>query len=354
MRILLVANGISRAGTSRVLSLLSQEWAKQHQVEISLFRAGGEAYVMGGKIIQNGIPLKGCVISQVFYLYRLLKKEPFDKIIGFSEDANYPLAMASRLAGVQHKTVLTVHNPVQKFSKRVKNRVKRVYRYASKVIGVSAGVRDGLIGIGVPKDKVVFKPNPIDLNMVDTLLKEPCLTSLSKNKDTIHFISVGRLHTHKGFDLLIRAFADTLLEVPNAHLWVVGEGSERSALERQILSLKLQNKVTLLGEHKNPFAIVKQADIYVMSSRLEGWPLVLMEAMATSKPVIAFDCPNGPDEIIQNSNQGILVPCGNLTELSNEMIVLSKEKARQVTLGESARRRIEAFDVQKIAKLWLE
>lgn len=353
MKILLVANGISRAGTSRVLSLLSQEWEKDHDVQVSLFRREEGAYTIGGKIIQNGIPLRGCVLSQIFYLYKILKKEHFDRVIGFSEDANYPLVLAAKLAGITEKTVLTVHNPVQKFSKRVTKRVSRVYGYAHKVIGVSKGVRDGLISLGVPSEKAVFKPNPIDLKMVDFLLEEKASVHLPTDKTLTRFISVGRLHHHKGFDLLIEAFSIVHSMNVNVRLYLVGEGGEKLPLEAKIASLNLQGKVILLGAHENPFSIIKQADIYVMSSRLEGWPLVLMEAMAVSKPVISFNCPNGPDEIIENSTQGILVPCGNVEALASEMMSLSKDKARQTALGLSARERIVAFDVKKIAQQWL-
>jgi glycosyltransferase involved in cell wall biosynthesis len=353
VKILIVANGFVRAGVSRVLSLISQEWAKENEVSISIFKKSEFVYPLGGEVVQHGIPLRSTIASQVYHLYRLLKKNNYDKIYGFSEDANYPLAIAAKLAGVNDKTVLTVHNPVQKFSMKVQSRVKKHYSSVGQVIAVSNGVREGLINLGVSPEKVVFKPNPIDLQMVDEKLKDSALVGLNLIKENINFVGVGRLHKHKGFDILINAFSEVLNFLPYAHLTIVGDGEERINLETKITQLKLQNKVTLMGAVENPFAIVKASDVYVMSSRLEGWPLVLMEAMAVGKPVISFSCPNGPDEIIQDATQGILVESENESELAKEMIKLASERDKWDSMSKESRKRMESFDVSVIAKKWL-
>lgn len=353
MKILIVANGIVRAGVSRVLSLVSQEWAKEHEVSISLFKKSELVYPLGGEVIQHGIPFRGSIASQVYHLYRLLKQNKYDKIYGFSEDANYPLTVAAKLAGVADKTILTVHNPVQKFSTKVQRRVKKHYSSVGEVIAVSNGVREGLINLGVSQEKVIFRPNPIDLKMVDEKLKDLSQVKLNLKKDNINFVGVGRLHKHKGFDMLINAFSEVLNTIPNTHLTIVGEGEERVNLESQIKHLKLQNKVTLTGAIENPFAIIKASDIYVMSSRLEGWPLVLMEAMAVGKPVISFSCPNGPDEIIQNEKQGVLVENENVDELAKKMIELASAPDKWDSMSKESRKRMESFDVSVIAKKWL-
>lgn len=352
MKVLLVANGISRAGTSRVLSLLSQAWEQKHEVAISLFRPYSHAYPLGGKLIQNGIPLKGCSLSQIYYLYRLLKNNHYDKIIGFSEDANYPLAIAAKWAGVSHRVVLTVHNPVQKFSAKVKKRVQRHYSSVHRILGVSQGVAKGLVGLGLPEEKVVFRPNPIDLKMVLESVKQSPERVLEP-KSALHFISVGRLHPHKGFDLLIDAFSKVHASTPNVKLWIVGEGTEKETLNQQIERLDLKGSVTLTSSVQNPYALLKQADIFVLSSRLEGWPLVLMEAMAVGLPCIAFTCPNGPDEIIRTDTEGLLVPCKQVAQLAQKMQRLAEDSELRNKLGKAAQQRMVDFKVSKIAQEWL-
>lgn len=350
MRVLIVANGIVRAGVSRVLSLVSQEWEKDHDVKIVTFRKTEPEYEVGGSFLRKGIPLKGLITSQVFHLYFILKNNSFDRIYGFSEDANYPLAIAARLAGVSNKVILSVHNPVQKFSKKVESRIKKHYGKVNKVIAVSEGVRKGLIQLGLSQEKIIFIPNPIDFNMVYKQMNLDATAFLPDSKFNI--ISVGRLHWHKGFDMLIEAFSK--LNTLDLHLTIIGEGEQRNELEKQINDLEQSNKVTLLGEHKNPFAILKQADLYVLSSRLEGWPLVLMEAMAVGLPVVAFKCPNGPDEIIDNQKNGLLVEPNNIKGLSEGIQYLIENPEIRYQFGRNSSNSLTRFSVGRIAKKWLE
>ncbi|QBZ83543.1 GalNAc-alpha-(1-_4)-GalNAc-alpha-(1-_3)-diNAcBac-PP-undecaprenol alpha-1,4-N-acetyl-D-galactosaminyltransferase [Hydrogenovibrio crunogenus] len=349
MKILIVANGIVRAGVSRVLSLVSQEWEKSHDVSVITFRRSDPEYELGGHFLKKGIFFRGSVISQILHLYVILKKNKFDRIYGFSEDANYPLAVASRLAGVSDKVVLSVHNPVQKFSKKVKNRIKNHYGRVDRVIAVSEGVRQGLINLGLPQEKVIFVPNPVDMKMISKLMNQPTSVHLPESK--INIISVGRLHPHKGFDMLIGAFSK--LNSKDIHLSIIGEGQQRVELEQKIEELGVSEQVDLLGQQMNPFAILKQANIYVLSSRLEGWPLVLMEAMAVGLPVVSFKCPNGPDEIIEHKKDGLLVEAKDIDELSNSIQYLIDSPEFREKLGLNASQSIASYKVERIAQQWL-
>lgn len=349
MRILIVANGIVRAGVSRVLSLVSKEWEKSHDVKIVTFKYSEPEYEVGGSFLKKGVLFRGCLMSRIINLYWILKTHRFDRIYGFSEDANYPLMVAAKWAGVADKVVLTVHNPVQKFSPKVEQRVKKHYPNAGKVIAVSEGVRQGLIGLGVDENSVKFIPNPIDIKMVAQQLNEIPSYVLPKMK--INIVSVGRLHPHKGFDMLVEAFSK--LGSENVHLSIIGEGEQRGFLEKMIKRLDLVDKVGLLGQHKNPFAILKQADIFVLSSRLEGWPLVLMEAMSVGLAVVAFKCPNGPDEIIDHMKTGLLVEANDIEALSKAISVLIENPEMRGILGQNALVNIAKYNVDRIANKWL-
>lgn len=349
MRILIVANGIVRAGVSRVLSLISKEWEKEHDIQIVTFKYSEPEYEVGGHFLKKGVFFRGCILSQILHLYWILKTHQFDRIYGFSEDANYPLMVAAKWAGLADKVVLTVHNPVQKFSSKVERRVKKQYSNAGKVIAVSEGVKQGLIGLGVNEKKVKFIPNPIDTEMVTEQINEQSTHCLPSPE--INIISVGRLHHHKGFDMLIKSFSR--LNKPDVHLTIVGEGPERGGLESLIAKLNLKDKVTLAGQHNNPFAILKQADIFVLSSRLEGWPLVLMEAMSVGLAVVAFNCPNGPDEIIEPNKNGLLVDANDVEGLSCALRDLIENSVQRELLGKSAALSITKFNVERIANLWL-
>ena len=353
MKILVVAGGIVVGGVSRVVSLLSQEWQKQHDVSISLFRDDSNlAYPVGGKIVHKNIPLKGCQLSRIYYLYRLLKKQPFDKIISFSEDANFPLIIAAKLANVHDKVTLSVHNSVGTFSAKSMRRMTRFYPWANTIFAVSNAVREALIHYGLPADKVKTVLNPLDIKVIDRQALEPSAVTLAPA--CFNIISLGRLHPHKGFDLLISAFSLLAKKYPEAHLSIIGEGGQKQDLRHQIEQLALQEKVSLLGQLENPFPVLQQADVFVLASRLEGWGLALTEAMYLGLPVIAFDAPqNGPKEIITHNKNGLLAKHFEVMDLAGQMESLIKNPTLRTSLGQSARERALTFNVETVAAEWL-
>lgn len=352
MKILLVANGVVRAGVSRVLSLLSQNWGKEHDLSLAMFKAyDDQGFPVHANVVMQDIPFRGLLSSQVWHLYWLLKHNHFDRIYGFSEDANYPLILAAKLAGISHKVILTVHNPMQKLSVKVKKRIASNYKYADKVIAVSSGVRYGLVSLGLPDEKVVFCPNPINLEFIDKAMMQSPAFLLDST--CLNVVAMGRLHHHKGFDLLIEAFASVEHSFPNARLHILGDGPDKDSLQKIIDSHNLGQLIKLHGALENPFAILAQADLFVLSSRLEGWPLALMEAMATRLPVIAFECPNGPDEIIEDGLSGLLVKCSDVNALTRSICALLSDQVLRSQFGVAARSRIEAFEMSKVADRWL-
>ena len=353
MKILVVAGGIVQGGVSRVVSLLTQEWQKEHEVSISLFRDDSNlAYPVGGKIIQKNIPLKGCQISRVYFLYRLLKQHEFDKVIAFSEDANYPLIIAARLAKVSHKVTLSIHNSVDTFSAKSLKRMIRCYAWANTIFAVSGAVKKGLIQQGLPLNKVKTVLNPLDIKMIDQLILEPSTLQLKASR--FHLVALGRLHPHKGFDLLIDAFSLLFKHHKNVHLSIIGEGGERKKLLEQIHQYGFSEHVTLLGPLSNPFPVLAQADMFILPSRLEGWGLALTEAMYLGLPAIAFDCAqNGPQEIICHNQNGLLAKSFETTDLAKQIERLMEDDVLRKRLGTAGKETVTSFSVKDVAKTWL-
>ncbi len=138
-------------------------------------------------------------------------------------------------------------------------------------------------------------------------------------------LAVGRLHFQKGFDMLITAFAQSELPKNNWQLKIVGEGDQRQFLHELIAKNTMQDKIILEGWQNNPIKFYQQASIFVLSSRFEGFPNALIEAMQCQVASIAFDCPSGPSEIIHTMQNGILCQNGNIQQLTQSLNLLSQD-----------------------------
>jgi glycosyltransferase involved in cell wall biosynthesis len=163
---------------------------------------------------------------------------------------------------------------------------------------------------------------------------------------------MGRLDTQKGFDLLLRAFAKCCRERPDWALTIIGEGEERDELQALAQNLDIASKVRFTGRVAVPAALLRRADLFVLSSRYEGFPNALLEAMAVGLPVIATDCPSGPAHIVRNDIDGILVPTEDVDALATAMAGLMDDDAWRKRLGASATSVVERFSVERIMEHW--
>jgi glycosyltransferase involved in cell wall biosynthesis len=146
---------------------------------------------------------------------------------------------------------------------------------------------------------------------------------------------------------LLRSYA-LVKDKVKAKLVILGEGKERRNLENLSRELLIEDRVILYGYVNNPYKFMRNAEIFVLSSKLEGFPNVLLEAMAVGVPVVSFDCPTGPNEIITNRENGILVEPGNEKELSDAIIELLSNKDMGKKFVANGLPRAEDFSIDKI------
>ncbi|HZG17445.1 MAG TPA: glycosyltransferase [Candidatus Bathyarchaeia archaeon] len=236
------------------------------------------------------------------------------------------------------------------FLKRVafKTMYRLLYTKADGIIVQSEGMKQDLLHFlpSLSPNKVIRIYNPLDVTTVlrQAARKEDAfLPSAGKQ-----IVAAGRLTYQKGFDLLLAAFAQLTQIVQDVRLTILGEGPLEADLKAQARALGIEERVCFLGFQQNPYAYLAQADLFVLPSRWEGFPNILLEALACGCQVVATDCPSGPREILQQNQYGLLVEPEQVAALANGMI--------SVLCGEhtfaSGRERALAFEAKQVVKAY--
>jgi glycosyltransferase involved in cell wall biosynthesis len=246
---------------------------------------------------------------------------------------NVATLAAAALAGTDARIVVSERNQISAKLKDAKGAWKRAlyhaaplaYRLADKVIAVSGGVADDLARFArLDAGRICVVHNPVFSGAFDALAAEPPQHPWFAPDGPPIVLAVGRLHRQKGFDTLIRAFAIARAEM-DCRLVILGEGEDRELLQKQIEHTGLGYDIDLPGFAANPFALMARSGAFVLSSRWEGFPNALIEAMACGAPVVATDCPSGPREIFHG---GIapLVPVDDAQALARALIATLKQR----------------------------
>lgn len=197
---------------------------------------------------------------------------------------------------------------------------RKSHAMADAVVAPSEGVaNDLIITMGFKTDDITVIPNPLPLQQMLQQATEPVEHPWFLPGSIPVILGVGRLHMQKDFPTLIRAFAK-VLQHRQARLVILGEGDERAALEGLVEQLGLHEHVMMPGFVDNPFKYMRCAAVFVLSSRWEGLPNVLLQAIAVGAPAVSTDCPSGPREILDAGRWGKLVPVGDADAMASAII----------------------------------
>jgi glycosyltransferase involved in cell wall biosynthesis len=353
LKILVIISTLTPGGAERVVSTLTKEWSKQHTVSIAVFDAKVIAYPYGGDLVSLSLPasknrIKKIITSirRIIKLFLLVQDKTPDKVISFMESANIPAIIACFFSRRTKCLIVSTRNNPHCFTGFQKLSMRCLYSIPNKVVAVSQGVADSLANLGIEKSKIKVIYNPVDIAYLKT--EEQYNPAAIYGR---YILAAGRLVLQKGFDKLILAFSK--ISDTKVKLIILGEGELRLSLEKQIKDLQLDTRVLLPGVVNNIAVWFKNAECFVLSSYYEGCPNVLLEAMSNGCPIVSFDCPYGPSEILQNSDTGILVENGNINTLKTAIETVINNKALQERLKLAGLKRAQTFCIKDISAQWL-
>jgi len=334
LRIACFLPSLDGGGAERVVVNLLRGLTSQ-PVQLQLVLASAEGTYLdqvpdGVEVVDLGVKH---VRQAIWPLRRLLKEQQPDVLISHLSHANIaavlairPLSISTRLLLVEHLTMSAYKGTTVK-DRLIQPLARWLFKRADAVAAVSNGAaRDLEQQLNMQTGSVHVLYNPV----VDEMLGEQCRQPLDhpwvNDPDRPLIVGMGRLTPQKDFGTLIRAFAQ-LANQSDCRLVILGEGEERSALEGLVEQLGLAERVLLPGFVENPYAWLNRARLFVLSSRWEALPTVLIEALACGVPVVATDCPSGPAEILENGRWGTLVPLEDEQALAAAM---EKELGMQI------------------------
>lgn len=229
----------------------------------------------------------------------------------------------------------------------------KAYTYADRIIACSQGVADSFPQIvSVEPSRLQAISNGIPSHRVLQNAEEPLPDSVRGIFEKPTVITVGRLDPQKAQHYLIEAHAILIRKGIQHNLVILGEGDLRGQLQQQAANLGVSDSVHFLGFQSNPHKFLKNATVFALSSRFEGLPLVLAEALFCGTPIVSTDCPSGPSEILEGGKYGILVKPEDPKALAEGIETVLCDEAKREHLVELSQQRSEAFDDRKRVAQW--
>jgi glycosyltransferase involved in cell wall biosynthesis len=298
------------------------------------------------------------VLTSVLPLAGYLRREKPAVMLSALDHANLAAIFAKKIARVSTRLVVSVRTTVTKATadttllraRLFPLAIRWFYDDADAVIAVSEGTANDLLRFcPLSPDKVHVIYNPVITPHLFKKAEEPALHRWFTNSAVPVILGVGRLTRAKDFSTLIRAFSFVRKKI-DARLLILGEGEERPKLESLCRTLNLKNDVELPGYVSNPYPYMKRAAVFVLSSRWEGLPSVLIEALALGTKVVATDCPSGPREILADGKWGRLVPVGDAGKLA-EAILETLRQPKTTVDKQSLLRFTVDYAVEEYAKV---
>lgn len=343
MKICFVIYSLGNGGAERVLSTISNYFINKYEITIITFNNEMSFYKLDERIKivslnsnKNSKNIFDAIknnISTIIKLTKTIKKVNSDVVISFMTTSNILAILACKI--LNKPIIISERTNYDFLSSEIWKKIRKiVYPFCNHLVVQS----------NYDLEKYNFVKN---VSIIENPLFIKDFTEQIQRKN--YFLAVGRLDKVKGFDMLIEAYSKLNT---SWKLKIVGEGKERKALQEQIEILGLSDKVELLGRKNDIEKYYYEAGVFILSSRMEGYPNALVEAMACGCPCISFDCKTGPSSILENYINGILIENENIKKLSEAMNKLSLNIENREKLSQKALDIRRKLNIKNIAEKW--
>ena len=353
-RLTAVIGWLGAGGAERMMAILTRAWVERGwdvELLITLAKSADEQFFevdprvkvqrldlyRPSRGLREAIPAN---IRRVRTLRRAIRASRPDAVLAFTLETNVLTILASlglRVPVVVEEHIFSSWPPLA-----TRWRLLRLLTYplASSVVALTPSALATLGPARGRRGRVV--PNPV--------LAPPSSTVAPADPPVI--VAMGRLVPQKGFDMLLDAFAPVAARHPEWSLEIWGEGPDRQQLERRRDELGLASRVRFPGITPEAGDVLRRASIFALSSRREGFPMVLGEAMASGVPCVSFDCPSGPRELIRDGIDGLLIPPNDVDAFSAALDRLVVDRDLAERLASKAPEVIERFSLETILEQW--
>jgi glycosyltransferase involved in cell wall biosynthesis len=349
-KIALVGSSLGVGGSEKVQARLSIFFESRNiEVHHIIFK-DNVTFDYSGKILNLGLMKSKTFFDKLNQLYAMriyFRKNKFDYVIDSRGRSNLKNELLIKHYVCNCPIIYMVHSGIiDSYITNNKYSAKLIYS-KSKIVTVSKAIRDRIIeNYGFNTNSIY---NPFDLKSIQNLGSE--FVPEEKN----YIVAVGRLNDKvKQFDKLIDTYSKSELPQKNIKLLILAEGIYENELINQVENLNLSNKIIFKGFQNNPYPYLKNAIFTVLSSLNEGLPNVLIESLASGTPVISFNCFSGPNEIITNEINGLLVENQNVEKLTEAMNRLINDIKLYQNCKDNAFESIQKFSVDNIGQQWLD
>lgn len=359
MNITLVISSLGSGGAERVMAGMACWWAERDiNVTVITFSECDDFYALPANVNRVCLGMqrssKGMLDAVIMSAKRLLSLRKAicasrpDCIVSFVDKTNVMTLLAC--IGTSLRVVVSERtNPRYYQLPKVWSILRDLTYSRADVLVVQTESLRTWAEARVSPSSVEVVPNALDK---ERIMLMDSVSAIPSSSGMRRIVAVGRMTHEKGHDLLIRACAKILPEYPDWHLDLVGDGPLREQLAQMVRQNGISSQVHFHGQLKNPFGMVKSADLFVLPSRVEGFPNVLLEAMAMGVPVVSFDCASGPAELITHRVSGLLVPAGDVGSLASAMRSLMDDPERRATIAAEACRIRERYSESEIMGEW--